>query len=326
MPASPGAPSIPDMNPRCRIPGWALVAHALAALVCLHLSDAHAMVAGAPPDSPGQRVDANSSSSLWRGVASVVRGSDVASGVTVGRRHVLTAGHVVDRLQPASVHTVYFNLGATPTTVPVVRVTVHPDYVGVGNDDLALLELAADVPSPVTAYALERTPFETGTVLTLVGYGDSGTGTSGITVGRSATVKRVGQNVADVLEGNLYYFDFDGPTAATNVLGAGSLGNGIETTVAGGDSGSPAFTLRNGIPTIAGLNVLRGSFAGGPTTPGVFGTAGGGVRIAPYAAWIDATLAASGVESADTDVPLPGWAVAALGLALLGTGIKACRR
>ena len=67
-------------------------------------------------------------------------------------------------------------------------------------------------------------------------------------MGGSASVKRIGRNNADYFRldekgsglQEVYYWDFDGG-GATNFLGGASLGNGIESTVAGGDSGSAAF-------------------------------------------------------------------------------------
>ena len=71
---------------------------------------------------------------------------------------------------------------------------------------------------------------------------------------------------------------------------------------------------------IAGVNTFVGAFENGPTTAGVFGSAGGGQAVAAYAAWIDATIAAAELKYAvSEDIPtLPEWGMLLLGVLLLG--------
>lgn len=292
------------------------VALAVAGVAAL-VQPAQAIVAGAPPDTPAARVDPNTVISPWRGVVSIDRAGSIYSGVLVGRRHVLTAAHVIDAAQPPSTYRVNLNLSAAPLVLGVVKTTTHPGYGGIGVNDVALLQLDQDAPPDALIYPLASANPALGTTLTLVGYGDSGNGSTGLTVGRSATVKRVGANVFDYSPDSLdYYFDFDGPGAATNYLGGTTLGNTTECTLAGGDSGGPAFATMNGARVIVGINAFVATFNGGPATPGTFGTAGGGTFVAPVRSWIDGTLSASGVEG--NDIPLPAWALVALAGALVG--------
>ncbi|MFN0161474.1 MAG: trypsin-like serine protease [Burkholderiales bacterium] len=310
---------------RARAARQALALAAAAFTLALPASEARAVVAGAPPDSPTARVDANLDSSPFAGVGSVRVGAAVYSGVLVGRRAVLTAAHTV---AGADVTTLRFqlNAGASPShDIGVVARHVHPDFTGFSStnphNDLAILELAESVPASVPAHPLWRSPLSPGTVLWLVGYGGSGNGSTGLSAAANPTIKRVGRNSADVFRADdggsgvqeVYIFDFDGAGAA-NVIGGPTLGNAIEATLAGGDSGSPAFVQVGSAWHLAGINTFVGGFAGGPTTPGVFGTAGGGQSVAGYLAWIDATLA--GVEqkyAQAEDIPLPLWALLLLG-------------
>ena len=160
----------------------------------------------------------------------------------------------------------------------------------------------------------------------MVGYGASGQGDVGATFGGSAAVKREGSNDADAFEldadgsgrNALFMFDFDGGSAA-NVVGGTTLGNRVETGLAGGDSGSPSFVFAGGQWKVAGINTFIFTFNGGPAVTSTFGTGGGGDLVWPYQAWItsvlDRPLAPTGLSA---DVPvLSQWGVTLLALALV---------
>ena len=135
-------------------------------------------MAGAPPDSPAARVDPNTATSAWAGVGSVVVNGHPFSGVVIGRRHVLTAGHVPG--DPP--HTKFqLNLGGEAAhVIAVAKVVRHPAFKNFDpqhpRDDLAILVLAEDVPAGVPIYPLHHGDIDPGAVLTFVGYGASGHG------------------------------------------------------------------------------------------------------------------------------------------------------
>ena len=270
---------------------------------------------GTPPDSPASRVDPNTTTSSWAGVGSlsvVVGASGDREGTytaaALDARHVVTAAHVVSSRDAGEVR---FNLnyGADLShRIDAAAIFIHPDYAGfkpdsrsgVVHDDLAIVRLDESLPFGVPFYAIQRTPVRPRTVITLVGYGASGDGVHGRSVAGSPSVKRVGRNVIDAgfrdngggdsLE--VYLFDFDGPDASTNRLGGGSLGNDIEATVAGGDSGSPAL-----VPAARGRWQLVGvnSFVAPRSALNQrFGGFGGGVLLYPYVGWVDSVLAGPG--------------------------------
>jgi hypothetical protein len=275
----------------------------IAALSVLAAPSALGLMAGAPPDTPAARVDANTTSSPWAGVGSLTVNGSTFSASAIGTRYVLTAAHVASGQQPANI-TFNLNYGSNLShRIPAAAVFVHPRFSGVSQYDLAIVELAADIPAGVPIYSLYFGSISPGTTLELVGYGSSGQGSSGISVGADPAIKRTGRNAAEAFAAEadnpgvpaLFYYDFDG-AGAPNCLGlSGGLGNAVETTVAGGDSGSPAFVFAAGHWQLAAVNTFAFTFGAcpvdpGPTTPGVFGTGGGGNLVSAYQAWIQSIL------------------------------------
>lgn len=267
-------------------------------LLFAHNLPAHALLAGVAPDSPAQRVDPNTTSSPWTGVGSLSVNGGTFSAVVIGSRHILTAAHVVNGVAPDKI---MFNLnyGANLShRIPAKAVFVHPDYTGfnkkdITRDDIAVVQLSEAVPEGVAIYGLNTAPPMPGMTLTLVGYGSSGNGVEGVTVGGNPTVKRTGKNNVDAVvpddEGSkrleVYLYDFDGPEGTPHPGDGSTLGNGIETTVGGGDSGSPAFIESDGHWLLAGIN----TFQLGATAP-KFGSGGGGMLVSTYAEWIHSVL------------------------------------
>ncbi len=193
-------------------------------------------------------------------------------------------------------------------TIAGVDWWAHPDYTGFANpsvnDDVSIIKLASPLPAGIPIYQLNTDPSITGEQIQMVGYGQSGNGATGSTTGASYTVKRKGENIADSVGldddgGNaaeVWEADFDGPTASTNYSGGLTLGNDIEASIGGGDSGGPSFIPDgNGGLKIFGINTysFRFNFFS-PTWP-YFGSGLGGMAIAPYVNWIDSIVGAPGV-------------------------------
>lgn len=259
---------------------------------------AYALLAGVAPDSPTQRIDPNTTSSHWTGVGSLSVNGGTFSAVVIGPRHILTAAHVVNGAAPDKI---VFNLnyGADLShRIQAKAVFVHPDYTGfnkkdITRDDMAVVQLSEAVPEGVAIYGLNTVPLTPGMTLTLVGYGSSGNGVEGVTVGGNPAVKRTGKNNVDAVvpddEGSkrleAYLYDFDGPEGTPHPGDGATLGNGIETTVGGGDSGSPAFIESDGRWLLAGIN----TFQIGAAAP-KFGSGGGGMLVSTYAEWIHGVL------------------------------------
>lgn len=285
---------------------------------------------GSPDDSPALRVDPNVGDSPFAGVGSLRintrRGAYICTATAIDTTHVLTAGHCVDINNDGrsdkkdGIKSIDFQLNLD-TDGPTDQIDVsikasswqpHPDYTGFNrpsvNDDLAVITLGEPLPSAVPTYALASADMSAGqTHLYMVGYGQSGDGVSGYTLGASWTVKRTGENMVDAFYGQddagkpaaneVFRFDFDGPSG-NGTFGGGTLGNDRETTLGGGDSGGPSFVLVAGAdPALASSYRLIGvnTFTQGFNAP-KFGSLGGGINVIPYAAWIQSggTLSSTG--------------------------------
>ncbi|MCK4275959.1 MAG: trypsin-like serine protease, partial [Phycisphaerae bacterium] len=239
----------------------------------------------------------------------------LGSGTLISRRHVLTAGHVLDLdddgvsdLDIADL-TFILNSDSVPQYLSVSGFDLHPDFTGFNNpsvnDDLAILTLLDDIPPGVVHYPLWRSTLADAQTTRQVGYGKSGDGVNGFTIDPSWTVKRIGTNAVDATEedddqsaGNgvaeVWLADFDGPRPNTNELGGRTLGNDIETTLGGGDSGGPSFVEAPESIYIAATNTFSTQFH--PLRPSpYFGSAMGGILLEPYLDWIDLIIGVPGI-------------------------------
>lgn len=224
-------------------------------------------------------------------------------------RHVLTAAHcitnnagVIDQTST----TVTFQMPGNTISMVVPQANYYLHHPWTGNtsnpNDIAILLLPSLAPSGPAGLGAERFDIyrdtnEVGQNFTFVGYGRTGTGTTGDT--QAGGTKRLGQNrfeaLSQVVGGPAntgLAFDFDNGNATNDALGArhslSNLGLGaVEANTAPGDSGGPSFIGNR----IAAVTSYGYGYTGNPDMlPGTnssFGEISVNTRVSSYAWWID---------------------------------------
>lgn len=310
------------------------------------------ITSGALPDTPAAHVDPNNAASRFSGVVSINIRYDglsyICSGALVGKRQVVSAGHCVDTNgkgslidlnKPGSDVRVVFNASSTPgdpgrAVVNATKVQMNPNYAGFGNcpagvagfcvnDDLAVITLGQDAPASAKIYKVAGQQLQANTRLIMAGYGTSGDGINGYTISPDFRIKRTGENIVDLFDGDdengfngpneVWYADFDGNGHDTfcewGLACSAQLPNNRESGIGGGDSGGPSFIEQYGELMLIATNTFGGTPDG--LVGGAFGTYFGGIVLHSYLNYLSAATG-----GAIQVVPEPA-SVALFGLGLL---------
>lgn len=138
--------------------------------------------------------------SLFRTGGGTQLGTHFCGGSVVAERWVLTAAHCIEDLLPTDPSPIAVFFGSTSLEaggqiVDVQTIYAHPDYRGVGSDDIALLELRTPIsiqPVSLATAALARDLEREGTQAIVTGWGNTPgqqeiSGTVGTKGGESVT-------------------------------------------------------------------------------------------------------------------------------------------
>ena len=153
--------------------------------------------------------------------------------------HVLTAAHCFTDGFGKFITTaasITFETVSGDETISGTEVFIHPDWDGDSfrGNDIVVLELASVPSFSIDRYDIDRVGADDGTTGTKVGYGSSGTGLTGVTIG--AGTKRQGLNLyddvadtmlialgltpgVDFVPGSALQYDFDNGLAANDAFG-----------------------------------------------------------------------------------------------------------
>jgi hypothetical protein len=272
-------------------------------------------------------------------------GEYAASGVVIAPNWVLTAGHVVS---DATSLNFFLDAGgswdsfssSTRTAIKASDWIANPNYNGNLNSGYDIGLIHFDNAFSVNPAVLYTGTSEVGQVGTMVGYGSTGTGSTGYT--SFDGLKRAGQNMIDAVAvtpgkgGNrILLSDFDSGSASDNSYGSASSLL-LESLIAPGDSGGGLFTSCGTSSYLDDCLVGITSFGwgrldGDPNSD--YGDVGGFTRVSSFISWINSVIGspssgggggkggkphgASALEATSVTVPEPV-TFSVFGMGLLG--------
>ncbi|MEM8945362.1 MAG: trypsin-like serine protease [Planctomycetota bacterium] len=239
--------------------------------------------------------------------------SYLGSGTYIGNGWVLTAAHVADGVDFAGGGNINWSFTAGGDTYFADEFVIHPEWTATEGDlsagaDLALVQLAADVLDVAPSILYDMAD-EEAFAATLVGFGATGTGSSGYSDG-SASVKRAGNNNIDAEGGDrrvrayadsILFTDFDNPSNSFDSRWGSTTPLELEYMTAAGDSGGGMFIEVDGIDYLAGVTSFGLAFDG--EVDADFGDVGGYIRTSSYVDWIESV---TGIAAGQAAVDLLG--------------------
>lgn len=265
---------------------------AITSLISVSWFSAEASTIIAPADNPAITDQMYRDAALPYTSVGEVKGSGLSgSGVLIGDRWVLTAGHIASGKSSGGT----FILGGT--TYTVTTAVVHPSYSASGPlYDIGLLYLSSAVTGvdPAVMYDFGDPSSILGKEATWTGYGMGGTGLTGYP---GPFAFRAFTNVIDVmgdhpdyegLPATAFVSDFDRPGDSTkNAPGSNPNPTDLEGNVAPGDSGGGVFVKEGGVSYLVGISSYTGYLDSNPSgSLSRYGGLSGGTNLELFHSWI----------------------------------------
>jgi Trypsin len=288
------------VDQRMRFSRIAIRAAGLSACLLIPLASTHAGIID--DNTPDANYQALAAQPQYDSVGVVRRLGTVidSSGILISPNWVLTAAHTIPSGNPQPSDTWTFG-GEVRGIAQAIR---NPNFTGAIQDgyDIALHKLDSPITTITPAQLYTDTAASlVGDTLTYVGYGRSGTGTTGDTI--PAGTKRAGNNIGDqlgftlnpgagqtVYSNQIIFADMDDPPGGgvfSNPLGANNPIN-LEYLIALGDSGGGLFVEQGGQHFVAGVHSTVFNFS--PAELG-YGDVMGSTTIEQSLTWILDTIA-----------------------------------
>ena len=168
----------------------------------------------------------------------------IGTGTLVTSKWMLTAGHMFDTGGQGQIVRMSFDVGGVrywadgvavhPWYGQSYRTTIGGQQCSLPYGDIALVRLSRSVPSSIKPALIQTAASPVGQQLTIVGFGDTGSGSQGSQTGSSG-VKRVGFAQVELVAAHWLIWRFD---------------RNERYSTAHGDSGGPQFNSQGAIASI----------------------------------------------------------------------------
>ncbi len=203
-------------------------------------------------------------------------GKNGGDGTLIAPQWVVTAAHVAEGMTRRTQGNFSVWFQNDEIEARVTQVILNPGFRPMGPHDIALLKLEQPISSiePVGLYDWSD---ELSKEIVLVGHGDTKRGTGGNW--EIDRMKRGATNKIDEVNNHHIQFTFDAPDSEQTT--------DLEGTAGPGDSGGPAFIVKDGQNYVAGISSLGQPGSNGP---GTYGAKENYVRVSQYIDWLQSMM------------------------------------